>query len=112
MRQKYMISREVTNNTLRVREYAVIDKDQRKLVAALPQPARYEYRCEETYAGDTIVRSISHGMNALMAILRTHNLFPIETHTRKIAESVMDLYRSSEYGSVELFFDDNDFVPV
>jgi hypothetical protein len=51
-------------------------------------------------------------MNALVAILRTHNIFPIEPYATKIAESVMALYNSSEEGSVELFFDDADLVSV
>jgi hypothetical protein len=49
-------------------------------------------------------------MNALVAILRTDNIFPIEPYSTKIAESVMALYDSSEDGSVELFFDDVDLV--
>jgi hypothetical protein len=51
-------------------------------------------------------------MNALVEILRTHNIFPIEPYSNKIAESVMALYNSSEEGPVELFFDDVDLVYI
>jgi hypothetical protein len=51
-------------------------------------------------------------MNDLVAILRTDNIFPIEPYSTKIAESVMALYKSSEDGSAELFFDDIDLVSV
>jgi hypothetical protein len=58
------------------------------------------------------VNCASKGTSALVAVLRTHNMFPIEPYSTKIAESVMDLYNSSEDGSVELFFDDIDLVSV
>jgi hypothetical protein len=49
-------------------------------------------------------------MGALVATLRTPNLFPIEPYAAKIAESVMALYDSADNGSAELFFDDSDLV--
>jgi hypothetical protein len=67
---------------------------------------------EETYESEIVVSSISKGMNALLSILRTHNIFPIEPNATKIAESVMALYDSSEDGSVELVFDDLDLLSV
>ena len=74
------------------------------------QKGSFSFLCEETYESEIIVSSISKGMNALVAILRTENIFPIEPYSTKIAESVMALYDSSEDGSVELFFDDVDLV--
>jgi len=74
------------------------------------QKVYFSFLCEETYESEIIVSSISKGMNALAEILRTHNIFPIEPYSTKIAESVMALYNSSEDGSVELFFDDVDLV--
>ena len=112
MRQKYLISRGGTSKKLKIREYAVIDKDLKKAASSILQPTSYSYLCEETYENEIIIRSIAKGMNALIAILRTHNIFPIEPYVTKIAESVMALYQSSEDGSVELFFDDKDLVAV
>ena len=110
MRQKYVISRDGDKDKLKIREYAVIDKNMKKVASSMLRKGSFSFLCEETYENEIIVRSISKGMNALVAILRTHNIFPIEPYATKIAESVMTLYNSSEDDSVELFFDDVDLV--
>ncbi|RZB35666.1 MAG: hypothetical protein SRB2_02963 [Desulfobacteraceae bacterium Eth-SRB2] len=110
MRQKYVISRDGAKNKLKISEYAIIDKDLKKAASSMLQKGDFSFLCEETYESEIIVSSISKGMNALVEILRTHNIFPIEPYSTKIAESVMALYNSSEDGSVELFFDDVDLV--
>jgi hypothetical protein len=112
MRQKYVLSRDGVKNKLKIREYAIIDKNLKKVASSMLQNESFSFLCEEIYESEIIVRSISKGMNALIAILRTHNIFPIEPYSSKIAESVMGLYNSSEDGSVELFFDDIDLVSV
>jgi hypothetical protein len=112
MRQKYVLSRDDVKNKLKIREYAIIDKNLKKVASSMLQNESFSFLCEEIYENEIIVRSISKGMNALIAILRTHNIFPIEPYSTKIAESVMELYNSSEDGSVELFFDDIDLVSV
>jgi len=112
MRQKYVISRNDAKNNLKIREYAIIDKNLNKVASSMLQKGSFSFLCEETYESEVIESSISKGMNALVDILRTHNIFPIEPYSTKIAESVMALYDSSEDGSVELFFDDVDLVSV
>lgn len=112
MRQKYVISRDGAKNKLKIREYAIIEKNLKKVASSMLQKGSFSFLCEETYESEIIVSSISKGMNALISILRTHNIFPIEPYATKIAESVMALYNSSEDGSVELFFDDVDLVSV
>jgi hypothetical protein len=110
MRQKYVISRNGDKNNLKIREYAIIDKNLNKVASSMLNKGSFSFLCEETYESEIIESSISKGMNALVAILRTDNIFPIEPYSTKIAESVMELYNSSEDGSVELFFDDVDLV--
>ncbi len=110
MRQKYVISRDGDSNVLNIREYEVIEKNMKKVATHMLQKARFSFLCEETYEGEKIKGSISKGMNALVAILRTHNIFPIEPYVTQIAESVKALYHSSDSGSVELLFDDVDLV--
>jgi hypothetical protein len=112
MRQKYVISRNGTQNELKIREYAVIDKNLKKVASSMLQKKNFSFLCEETYESEMIVSSISKGMNALIASLRTQNIFPIEPYAAKIAESVMALYNSSGDSSVELFFDDVDLMSV
>jgi len=110
MRQKYVISRNEAKNKLKIREYAITNKDLKKVASSMLQKGNFSFLCEETYESEIIVSSISKGMNALIAILRTHNIFPIEPYAIKIAESVTALYNSSEDDPVELFFDDVDLV--
>jgi hypothetical protein len=112
MRQKYVISRNGAKNKLKIREYAILNKKMKKVASSMLQKESFSFLCEETYESEIIVSSISKGMDALVTILRTHNIFPIEPYATKIAESVMALYKSSEEGSVELFFDDVDLVSV
>jgi hypothetical protein len=110
MRQKYVISRDDSENKLTIREYAVIDKNLKKVASSMLQKGSFSFLCEETYESEIVVSSISKGINALVAILRTHNIFPIEPYANKIAESVMALYNLSEDDPVELFFDDVDLM--
>jgi len=110
MRQKYVISRNDDTSNLKIKEYAIIDKHLNKVATSMLQKGDFSFLCEETYESELIMSSISKGMNALVSILRTHNIFPIEFYITKIAGSVVELYNSSEDGSVELFFDDVDLV--
>ena len=112
MRQKYVIFRDGAKNKLKISEYAIINKNLKKVASSMLQKGDFSFLCEETYESEIIVNSISKGMNALVAILRTQNIFPIEPYAAKIAESVMALYNSSENDSVELFFDDIDLISV
>ena len=112
MRQKYVISRNGAQNELKIREYAIIDKNLNKVASSMLQEKNFSFLCEETYESEIIINSISKGMNALVAVLRTDNMFPIEPYAARIAESIMTLYDSSGDGSVELFFNDVDLVSI
>jgi hypothetical protein len=108
MRQKYSISIEGVKNKLKIREYAIIQKALKNVASSMLSKETFSFLGEENYDGSIIVSSIQKGVDALVATLRTHNLFPIEPYAIKIAESVMELYASEGDRSVELFFDDVD----
>jgi hypothetical protein len=110
MRQKYVISRVGPKNRLKIREYAVIEKNLKKVPSPMLRNRNFAFLCEENYRNEIIVNSMSKGTNALIAALRTHNMFPIEPYAIKIAESVKALYTSSENDPIELFFDDADLL--
>jgi hypothetical protein len=114
MRQKYVISRNSAKNKLKIMEYAVIDKHLNKVPSSKLKKDDFQFLCEETYGSKIVVRAISKGMNSLVSMIRTHNIFPIEPYASKIAESVKSIYKSSEDGAdpVELFFDDVDLLPA
>lgn len=108
MRQKYFISREDVNNELKIREYANIQKAPKNVAFTMRNKETFSFLCEETYEGSRIVSSIHKGRDALVAMIRTRNMFPIRSHAIKIAESVMELYDADGDRSVELYFDDVD----
>lgn len=112
MRQKYVISRDGPNNKLIIKEYAIIETKVKKPISPSLKRGKFTFLCQETYDSKLILSSISNGLKALIGILRTHNLFPIEPYAAKIADAVMTLYNSSEKGPVELFFDDVELVTV
>jgi len=107
MRQKFVISIDSRKDLLKLREYAIVDKSLIKVSSAMLRKGDYQLLCEETYKSETIIRSIPHGTRALVSVLRSHNIYPIEPYAAKIAESVMALYSSPKDGPVELFFDDS-----
>ena len=112
MRQKFIITQNSVKNELNIKEYANIDKIPKNATTLVLRKENYSLLGEETYRNESVVSSISKGRGALVAILRTHNLFPIEPYAHKIAESVMALYKSANDHSVELFFDDVDLLSV
>ncbi|NNG00411.1 MAG: hypothetical protein HKM93_13575 [Desulfobacteraceae bacterium] len=112
MRQKYVISRDAAKKKLKIREYAIVDKNLKKVASSMLKTGSFTFLCEETYESDLIMSSISKGLSDLVSSLRTQNIFPIKPYATKIAESVMALYDSSDEDTVELFFDDIDLLTV
>ncbi|MCF8081368.1 MAG: hypothetical protein K9K88_18990 [Desulfobacterales bacterium] len=112
MRHKYVISLGNYGKKLLIREYADIDKNQKKQAPEMQVKNKYSFLYEETYESETIVSSIAKGENSLIASLRTRNMFPTRPLAIKLAESVRTLYKSSKGETVELFFDDIDMMPV
>ena len=112
MRQKYVLSRDGTQKTLTIMEYAITERHQKNAASAMLAKGEFSFLCEETYESEMIATAVSKGTEDLVATLRTRNMFPIRPFAVKIAESVTALYESDEDGSVELFFDDIDSMPT
>ena len=51
MRQKYVISRDGAKNKLKIREYAIIDKNQKKLMSAMVQTEDFSFEFELGFNG-------------------------------------------------------------
>ncbi len=98
MKQKYLIINDPENKQLKIQEFAELDKDSLSLL------------CEETYDYKTIAAAIKAGEDALIAALRTKNLYPPSSYAHEIAGAVMELKKSRESASVELFFDDIELL--
>ena len=112
MRQKFVISRNVDENSLKIREYAILTRIPKNTPALAQPKEQYSLLGQEIYDDDIVETSISRGKRYLVATLRTNNLFPIQPYANKIAESVMELYKTENGEPAELFFDDVDLLPI
>ena len=112
MRQKFVISQDGARNKLKIMEYAIVDKIPKDAAALLWEEGSYKLLGVETYDSDIVESSIPKGRRVLVSVLRTYNLFPIEPYAKKIAESIIALYKSENEDSAELFFDDVDLLTV
>lgn len=98
MKQKYEILRDDENKRLIIREFAELDKDIMSLL------------CEESYDKKAVKSAMGGGREALVAALRTKNLYPPGMYAGKIAEKVMEMYGSKGKVSEEIVFDDLEFL--
>jgi hypothetical protein len=98
MKQKYEILKDDENKRLIIREFAELDKDTMSLL------------CEESYDKKAVKSAMGAGKDALIAALRTKNLYPPGTYAGHIAEKVMELYATKGKSSDEIVFDDLEFL--
>ena len=98
MKQKFQIQKNDTDHQLIIRESAELDKDAMSLL------------CEVTFEADVIQNALSDGREALIAALRTRNMYPPRIYAEMIADAVQDLYQSSDNETAELLFDDLDLL--
>ncbi len=94
MKQKYLILNDKENKQIKIQEFAELNKEMLSLL------------CEEAYDYKTIKSAISAGKDELIAALRTNNMYPPGIYAEQIADAVIELHKSKEQESVELFFDD------
>ena len=107
MKQEYLILKDDDKNKLTIQESAELDKE------------LFSILCENVYDSDIIKSVIEKGADCLLsdiiadliAKLRNHNMYPPYPFAVKIAESIIDLYKSPEKNqSVKLLFDDIEFL--
>jgi len=94
MKQKYLIINDKKNKQFKIQEFAELNKERLSLL------------CEEAYDYKTIKSAVSTGKDALISTLRTNNLYPPGIYAEKIAYAIVQLHKSKDEESVELFFDD------
>jgi hypothetical protein len=98
MKQKFQIHKNDTDRQLIIKESAELDKDVMSLL------------CEVTFEADEIKRAMEGGREALIAALRTRNMYPPRIYAEMIADTVQNLYQSSDTDAAELIFDDLDLL--
>ena len=108
MKQRYLISRDKNTSELTIEEYAVIAGNMKRLEISAVALDDFTLLCTESYEGKIIKKAISQGKEALVAALRTDNLYPISIYADLIADSVIEIYGKNDSLSKELLFDDLD----
>jgi hypothetical protein len=98
MKQKYVILKNTKKNELIIKEFAELNKD------------AFTLMCEETFHGELVESAINKGSQALIATLRTKNMYPTAICAAQIAEEVVNLYKSKDADSMELYFDDKEIL--
>jgi len=96
MKQKYTIHKETEGKRLIIKEYAELDKEILSLL------------CEESYGDDQVVSAIQNGMDALVRVLRTRNMYPPSAVVSRIATAVVSLYDTGNEQPIEITFDDKE----
>ncbi len=95
MKQKYSILTDTDNGNMTIKEFAELDKGMFSLIF------------EETYAISKLQAAIDEGKEALIAVIRTPNLYPIAEYVDKIADAVISqLGDTPAEEPVELVFND------
>ena len=95
MKQKYSIFVDKNAETMTIKEFAELDKGMFSLIF------------EETYNAAKIQSAIMEGKEALIAAIRTPNLYPIAEYVEKIADTVIDQFDNAPSEEpVELVFND------
>jgi hypothetical protein len=110
MKQKFLITLDEKTNQLSIEEYAVLERTYKYSNVSNIEKDNYSFLYKETYDSGVIESAISEGKDALISILRTPNMFPIESYINEMAKSVIDLYGPEHNLSVELVFDDKDLL--
>ncbi len=96
MKQKYSIFTDNEAGIMTIKEFAELDKGMFSLIF------------EETYEIPMIRAAIKDGKDALIAAIRTPNLYPIAEYVEKIADTIIDEFEKSAPSEepVELVFND------
>ena len=98
MKHKYVIEKNAEQKQVTIKEFAELDKE------------ILSYLCQETYAEEKIAEAISKGRDALIAALRTPNMYPSGLFANKIADAVLAMYGPEPVPSSEIVLDDVDFI--
>ncbi len=95
MKQKYSILKDNKSGIVTIKEFAELDKGMFSLIF------------EETYETAMIETAIKEGKEALVAAIRTPNLYPIAEYAGKIADTVIEYFENTPAEEpVEIVFND------
>ena len=110
MLQRYDLDRNDKANRFSIKEYAVLETKSRKRNDYKPIGQDYSLLHEVSYDSDMIRVAIKEGQQALIAVLRTGDFFPISPCVEILAKSVIELFNGKSDPAFEMFFDDRTLL--
>jgi hypothetical protein len=96
MKLKYLIKRGNSSEQIVVQEFGELDRD------------TMDFMCEVIYAQSELQAAMQKGREALIAVLRTRDLYPPAGCAQKLAEAVFEYCKSNSQGPLELLFDEKE----
>jgi hypothetical protein len=110
MIQKFKIVRDKKKDTLTIKEFAILEKMSKNMEFQGYQEQDFSLIGQQEYKDNKIEIEIPNGKDALIATIRTKNLYPIQYYASAIADSIIELYSNGDGQPVELVFDDIDMI--
>jgi hypothetical protein len=98
MKQKFIIQKNDDERQLIVQEYAELDKDILSFI------------CEERHDLTRIESALKGGREALIAELRTDNMYPPILYAQAIADVIIQKLTDEERREHEVVFDDDSYI--
>ncbi len=98
MNHKYLIEKIPGKKELILKEFAELEKENFTLLN------------EETYPEEKIADAVTKGKDAMIAALRTSNMYPPDFFINKIIESVLTMFGPNPVSSCEVIIDDIDLI--
>lgn len=110
MIQKFRISRDGAKDTLIIEEFAISNRVLKHVDCQDLNEEDFSLINKEEYDGKKLEAALSVDKHAVVASIRTINMFPIGDYAMAIADSIAHLYESESRHTVELIFDDQELL--
>ena len=108
MRQKYIVSKNDETKEMTIQEFAVVDNDSYRKDKYLLTDADFVLLSEQSYPLNDFKKAISKDKEVIIEGLRTGEFFPARLCAEKIADSIIDLFKSESDQPIVLIYDDKD----
>ena len=112
MIQKFQIIRDKENDTLTIKEFAILDRVIKNIEYQDFIEKDFSLICEKQYSDKTIKTESRKGTDAVISAIRTPNFYPVSSFAQGIADSIVDLYSRQNGQPVEreVMFDDSELL--
>ncbi|MBF0223921.1 MAG: hypothetical protein HQK76_00575 [Desulfobacterales bacterium] len=98
MKQKYLITKNDFNTEYYIKELSELEKENYGLIA------------EESYDVESLSNAINQGKESTINRIRTLNFYPPFHCAEKIADAIIELFKSESQKLSEVFIDDGELI--